>query len=106
MPVEKGAKIYLSYAGANRDPDVFEDPHQFDITRQNARKHLAFGTGPHVCIGARLARLQLKALLKQIVTRLPDIRVVEAEWLRSIWFNAIIRMPVEFTPVIQKGGST
>ena len=48
----------------------------------------------------------MKALLKQIVTRLPDIRVVEAEWLRSIWFNAIIRMPVEFTPVIQKGGST
>ena len=106
VPVEKGAKIYMSYAGANRDPDVFEDPHQFDITRQNARKHLAFGTGPHVCIAARLARLQLKALLKQIVTRLPDIRVVEAEWLRSIWFNAIIRMPVEFTPEIQKEGST
>ena len=84
VPVEKGAKILMSYAGANRDPDVFEDPHQFDITRQNARKHLAFGTGPHVCIGARLARLQLKALLKQIVTRLPDIRVVEAEWLKHL----------------------
>lgn len=104
VPVEKGAKIYLSYAGANRDPAMFENPHQFDITRPNARKHLAFGTGPHVCTGARLARLQLKALLKQIVTRLPDIRVVEADWLRSIWFNAIVHMPVEFTPDSRKGG--
>ena len=105
VPVEKGAKIYLSYAGANRDPAVFENPHQFDITRSNARKHLAFGTGPHVCTGARLARLQLKALLKQIVTRIPDIRVVEAQWLRSIWFNAIIHMPVEFTPASATGES-
>lgn len=104
VPVEKGAKIYLSYAGANRDPAMFENPHQFDITRPNARKHLAFGTGPHVCTGARLARLQLKALLQQIVTRLPDIRVVEADWLRSIWFNAIVHMPVEFTPDSRKGG--
>jgi len=50
-PVRKGDKIYLSYAAANRDPSVFGNPHIFDITRANARKHLAFGTGPHVCIG-------------------------------------------------------
>ena len=95
--VKQGDKIYLSYAAANRDPTVFTDPHIFDISRENARKHLAFGTGPHVCTGARLARLQLKALLKQIVSRLPDIRVVgEPEWLRSIWFNAIVSMPVSY----------
>ena len=99
QPMRKGDKIYLSYAAANRDPAVFEDPHRFDITRPNARRHLAFGAGPHVCIGARLARMQLRALIKEIVTRLPDIRLVgEPEWLRSIWFNAIIRMPVAFTP--------
>lgn len=97
-PVHKGDKIYLSYAAANRDPAVFDDPHRFDITRANAKRHLAFGAGPHICIGARLAKLQLRALLKQIVSRIPDIRPVgEPEWLRSVWFNAIIRMPVEFT---------
>ena len=97
--VKKGDKIYMSYAAANHDPAVFEAPHVFDITRQNSRKHLSFGTGPHVCIGARLARMQLYALLKQIVTRIPDFQIVgEAEWLRSIWFNAITRLPIAFTP--------
>jgi cytochrome P450 len=96
--VKKGDKIYMSYAAANRDPAVFENPHAFDITRANARKHIAFGTGPHVCIGAQLARLELKALLKQIVTRIPDYRISgEPEWLRSIWFNAITRLPITFT---------
>jgi cholest-4-en-3-one 26-monooxygenase len=98
-PVKKGDKIYLSYAAANRDPAVFDDPHRFDITRANAKRHLAFGAGPHICVGARLAKMQLRALLKQIVTRLPDLHPAgEPEWLRSIWFNAIIKMPVVFTP--------
>ncbi len=98
-PVKQGDNIYLSYAAANRDPAMFEDPHRFDITRSNAKRHLAFGAGPHICIGARLAKMQLRALLKEIVTRMPDIRPVgEPEWLRSIWFNAIIKMPVAFTP--------
>ncbi len=96
--VRQGDKIYLSYAAANRDPVVFADPHRFDITRTNAKRHLAFGAGPHICVGARLAKMQLRALLKQIVTRIPDIHPVdEPEWLRSVWFNAIIRMPVAFT---------
>lgn len=98
-PVKKGDKIYLSYSAANRDPTVFEDPHRFDITRANARKHIAFGTGPHVCIGARIARMQLHALLKEIITRLPDLRVSgEPVWLSSIWFNAITHLPVSYRP--------
>jgi cytochrome P450 len=98
-PLRKGDHVYLSYAAANRDPAVFEDPHRFDITRANAKRHLAFGVGPHVCIGARLAKMQLRALLKAIVTKIPDIHPVgEPEWLRSVWFNAIIRMPVAYTP--------
>ena len=99
VPVKKGDKLLLSYAAANRDPEVFPDAHRFDITRPNARKHLSFGTGPHVCTGARLARMQLKALIRQLVTRLPDLKPAgEPRWLSSIWFNAIIEMPVVFTP--------
>lgn len=101
-PVRKGDKVYLSYPAANRDPAVFDDPHRFDITRENANKHLAFGTGPHVCLGARLAHMQLKALLAEIVTRIPDIHPVgERTMLRSIWFNAIVRMPVAFAPEVR-----
>lgn len=92
-------KIYLSYPAANRDPAVFPDPDRFDITRDNASRHLSFGTGPHVCLGARLARIQLKHLLKQVVTRIPDFRLADKpEFLRTIWFNAIIKMPLTFTP--------
>jgi len=97
VEVKKGAKIYMSYAAANRDPEVFEDPHRFDITRSNAKRHLAFGVGPHICVGARLAKMQLRALLKEIVERIPDIRPSQQpEWMPSIWFNAIINMPVQF----------
>lgn len=97
--IKAGDKVYLSYAAANRDPSVFIDPHRFDILRENARRHIAFGIGPHVCIGARLARMQLKALLREVCRRLPDLRPEgEPTWLRSIWFNAIVDMPVTFSP--------
>ena len=97
--IAKGDKIYLSYPAANRDPSVFVDPDKFDITRENAKRHLSFGIGPHICLGARLAHMQLFHLLKQIVTRIPDIRPDgEFEMLRTIWFNGIIKMPVRFTP--------
>ena len=97
--LKAGDKVYLSYPAANRDPNVFPDPHDFDITRENANKHLAFGIGPHFCMGARLARYQLQALLTQIIERIPDIRVAgEIEMLKSIWFNAIVKMPVTFKP--------
>lgn len=99
QPVKKGDKIYLCYPAANRDPSVFEDPDRFDIMRENAGKHLSFGTGPHICLGARLAHMQLKALLTEIITRIPDIRPDgEMKWLRSIWFNGVMEMPVTFTP--------
>lgn len=99
QPVKKGDKIYMSYPAANRDPAIFEDPNRFDITREDANRHLSFGIGPHVCIGARLAHMQLKALLKEIVTRIPDIRIAgDLKYLRSIWFSGILEMPVKFTP--------
>lgn len=99
-PIKKGDKIYLSYPAANRDPEVFDDPNKFDITRENANKHLSFGTGPHVCLGARLARYQLQALLREIVVQLPDLTPTgENEMLQSIWFNAIIKMPVTYTAI-------
>ncbi|TFU05493.1 cytochrome P450 [Polymorphobacter arshaanensis] len=97
--VKAGDKIYLSYAAANRDPGMFEDPDRFDITRANASKHLSFGIGPHICLGARLASMQLKHLLMEVITRIPDFRIVgEPTYLRSLWFSAILNMPIEFTP--------
>ncbi len=98
-PVKAGDKVYLSYAAANRDPEMFEDPDRFDITRANASRHLAFGIGPHMCLGARLASLQLKHLLREFLTRAPDFRIDgDMTYLRTIWFSAIMHMPLAFTP--------
>jgi cholest-4-en-3-one 26-monooxygenase len=97
--IKAGDKIYLSYVAANRDPSVFPDPDRFDITRDNAGKHLSFGIGQHACLGARLASLQLKLLLEAVYTRLPDIAPTEpSDYLNNIMFNGLRQMPVRFTP--------
>ena len=101
MPAKLAAfrpEIYLSYPAATRDPAVFADPLRFDVTRENAARHIAFGGGPLFCLGARLARYQLQALLMEILARIPNIRPDGTmEMMKSIWFNAIIRMPEAIT---------
>lgn len=72
--IRKGEKIVLWYISANRDESVFADADRFDVGRDNARRHLAFGHGVHRCVGARLAEVQLAALIEEIVAR--RIRVV------------------------------
>lgn len=71
--IAKGEKALMWYGAANRDPEVFENPDQFDVTRFNASKHIAFGTGSHVCMGQRIANMQLIAAYSQIFERFPNI---------------------------------
>lgn len=71
--IAKDEKVVLWYGAANRDPAVFTDPNRFDILRDNAAKHLAFGHGPHKCLGSRIAQLQLGLAYKKILERFPDI---------------------------------
>lgn len=95
--IREGDKVYLSYASANRDEDIFSDPNRFDILRPEASKHLSFGAGPHFCMGGALARLQLRILLEELLTARPDVHVNgDIEQLRSVWFNGINTMPVSF----------
>ena len=96
----KGDKVYMSYISANRDEEVFEDPDRFDILRPNADKHLAFGNGAHFCLGASLARLQLKCILTELYTQIPGIELVgKPTPMFSVWFNALNEMPVRTCPV-------
>jgi len=67
-------KLILWYGAANRDPDVFTNPDQFDITRANASKHVAFGHGPHKCLGSRIALLQMRLAFEKIFDRFPNIQ--------------------------------
>jgi len=95
-----GDKVVLWYGSGNRDEAVFENPHSFDITRDNSAQIGFGGPGPHFCLGAHLARRQINVLFRELLTRLPDIAVVgEPDYLRSNFINGIKHLDVEFTPV-------
>jgi len=72
--VMPGEKVVMWYGAANRDPEVFENPDVMDIHRENAKDHLAFGTGPHVCLGQRIAIMQLETAYSRILDRFPNIK--------------------------------
>jgi cytochrome P450 len=92
----RGDKVLLFYNSANRDEAVFPDPDRFDITR-SPNPHVGFGgPGPHFCLGANLARREITVLLRELLTRLPEIHTVgEPERLLSFLINGIKRQPFE-----------
>ncbi len=96
----QGTLVVTSLAGANRDPEAFEDPDDFDITRERGTAQMTFGAGIHFCMGAALARAELQEALPLLARRMPDLaRNGEIEWKPSsfgIWGPA--RLPLRFTP--------
>ncbi|HJQ06166.1 MAG TPA: cytochrome P450 [Nocardioides sp.] len=75
VALRAGMPTLVIIGGANRDPEVFADPHRFDVTRPNAAEHLAFSAGVHYCIGSSLARLEAATALRLLYERHPDLRV-------------------------------
>ena len=75
--LREGDHIWLIFAAANRDPEMFSQPDTFSVDRENARDHLAFGHGEHFCIGAMLARLEARIAVEQILERLENIRLID-----------------------------
>jgi cytochrome P450 len=96
--IREGDRITMWYGSANRDEDIFPDSFRFDVGR-SPNDHLAFGIGPHFCLGSNLARLEIRIMFEELLRRLPDIRPAgPVERLRSNFINGIKRMPVRFTP--------
>ncbi|HET6794698.1 MAG TPA: cytochrome P450 [Acidimicrobiales bacterium] len=97
--IAEGDKVVMYYGSANRDPEAFDDPDRLDIGRR-PNNHVAFGAGgPHFCMGAHLGRLEVEALLREVLTRLPDLHPTgEAEWLASNFISGPSHLPVAFTP--------
>jgi cytochrome P450 len=96
--VPAGKHIYLALMAANRDPEVFEDPDVFDITRKRNR-HLSFGMGTYYCLGAALARMETDECLRILLERCPDLRPAyrTPEWLPSLPMgHRLASLPVTF----------
>jgi cytochrome P450 len=92
--IQAGEKVVLWYNSANRDEDVFADPYRFDVTR-TPNEHVGFGgPGPHHCLGANLARREMRVMFREIATRIPDLEITgPPEMLRSNFIHGIKRMP-------------
>ena len=100
--IEQGQKVVLWYNSANRDPEAFPEPYRFDIGR-TPNEHVGFGgPGPHYCLGANLAKLEMRVMFREIFKRLPALEITgKPEYLRSMFIHGIKHMPCEWTP----GGS-
>jgi cytochrome P450 len=91
--IAAGDKILLVYCSGNRDRTLFENPEKFDLSRPRSR-HVSFGGGgPHYCLGNGVAKTQLKALFKQLLTRVPDIEFGVPEQLGGNFINGVLRLP-------------
>jgi cholest-4-en-3-one 26-monooxygenase len=97
--IKAGDKLSIWYVSANRDEEVFEDPFRFDILR-DPNPHIAFGGGgPHFCLGANLARMEIRVLFEELVKRVPRVESLgDADRLRSNFIAGIKHLPVRFHP--------
>jgi cytochrome P450 len=97
--IREGEKVVLWYSSANRDERAFKDPYKFDVTR-SPNEHVGYGGGgAHFCLGANLARREIKVMFEEIFRVLPDIRIVgEPDKLFSAFIHGIKRMRAEWTP--------
>ncbi|TCJ99841.1 cytochrome P450 [Nocardia alba] len=85
LRLRKGSTVVVSLAGANRDPAVFTDAARFDITRANAKNHLSFSNGSHVCLGAGLARMEATHALRALFETFPDLRLTDPPTRRPLF---------------------
>ncbi len=97
--IEADSKVVFFHISANRDEAVFDDPQTFDITR-NPNPHIAFGAGgPHFCLGANLARMEIRVMFEHLLDRMPDIRLDgKVQRLQSQFISGVKHIPVAFPP--------
>jgi len=92
----RGEQLAMFYASANRDPDVFERPDEFDITR-SPNRHLGFGTGEHFCLGAHVARMSMRALFRELATRIETIEPAgDPTWIESSFVVGLKTLPIRY----------
>ena len=95
QPIKEGDKVVMWYGSANRDEEVFQDAHLFKVDREDAKKHIAFGAGQHLCLGNRLGQLQIRVLYEELLSRFPNIQVISKPTrIPSNFLNGISHLKV------------
>jgi cytochrome P450 len=108
VPIPAGSTMLLLPGAANRDPHLFEQPHEFDVDRENARYHVAFGHGIHHCAGAHLARAEGRVTINRLLDRTAEVTISETahgpaearryEYLPTYFLRGLARLELELTP--------
>ncbi|MEL7027697.1 MAG: cytochrome P450, partial [Pseudomonadota bacterium] len=100
VSIPKGSLIFLCWASGNRDTDRFETPDVFDVERKNVGQHMTFGHGVHRCVGAMLARMEMKCAFREVLTRMSSVRLADPDAEPDIWgtfvFRGLRSLPVRF----------
>ena len=98
-PIREGERVVMWYAAGSRDPAVNDDPETFNVSRDRPLHQAFGGGGAHFCVGAGLARLELRVLFEELMLRLPDMQISgPVTRLTSNMLNELASMPVTFTP--------
>jgi cytochrome P450 len=96
VTIKKGESVLLAYPSANRDEEVFDKPNVFDISR-SPNKHLAFGFGVHYCLGAMLARMEIKAILTELIPRLKSVELAgEPSLMKTLFVGGLKHLPIRY----------
>ena len=96
--IREGDKVVMYFGAANRDPAAFDRPETLDLSRSE-NPHIAFGTGPHGCLGQHIARIEIDAMLTEVLSRMTDFELAAPpEWLPSNFISGPKTMPLRFRP--------
>lgn len=96
--IREGQKVVMYFGAANRDPEKFDRPETLDLSREN-NEHIAFGTGPHGCLGQHIARIEIDAMLTEVLTRMEGFELPSPpQWLESNFISGPRTMPLRFRP--------
>jgi cytochrome P450 len=96
--IKEGDKVVMYFGSANRDPAKFANPDKLDLQR-TPNEHIAFGTGAHACLGQHIARIEIDAIITEVLARMDKMEVAgEPEWLPSSFISGPKKMPVRFKP--------
>jgi cytochrome P450 len=101
--IKQGQKVVMYFGAANRDPSRFDEPDRLRLSRA-PNEHIAFGNGPHVCLGQHIARIEIDAVLREVLTRMHNLELAgPPEWLPSNFISGPKHLPVRFKADHRRG---